>query len=122
MNAKQMVEVMRTFPAGDVRARFYILASKIYDARLKSGERLTDAIDFKAWLCEIGDEYARTEASKPAERSTGPKVIPRLGMELQQERTCPRCGHVHQGEYECETDMGATAGKCACRYRMEVTA
>ena len=121
MNAQQMVELMRTFPASDIRGRFYLLASRIYDAQLKNGSKLTDAIDFKQWLCEIGDEFARTEGSKAAERSTGPKVIPRLSLQLQQERICPQCAHVHEGEYECEVDMGG-AGKCGCRYRVEVTA
>lgn len=35
------------------------------------------------------------------------------------DRTCPRCGHVHQGSSECGQEMGP--GRI-CRCEMEVTA
>src|SRR6185437_7822855 len=107
MTAAQMIELLRSMPAGDARATFYQLAAHVYDARLKNGQRLTDAIDFVAWLRELGDQSKSTEGQFPAERSTGLKVTPaRLELRLGQERVCPGCGHAHEGDYECEKDMG----------------
>jgi hypothetical protein len=122
MTAAQMIELLRTIPAGDARASFYQLSLHVYDARLKSGERLNDAIDFVSWLKELGEECARTEGQLLPERSTGLKVMPRLELKqemYQLERVCPGCGHVHEGDYECEKDMGG-AGKCGCRMEVRV--
>jgi hypothetical protein len=122
MTAAQMIELLRSIPAGDARASFYQLAQQVYAARLKNGTRLTDVIDFSAWLRELGEECARTEGQLLPERSTGLKVTPRLEMKqelYQLERVCPGCGHVHEGDYECGTDMGG-AGKCGCRMEVRV--
>ena len=120
MTAAQMIELIRTIPAGDARATFYQLANQVYNARLKDGGRLMDAMDFAAWLRELGEAADRTEGQFPAERSTGLKVTPpRLELRLEQERVCPGCGHAHEGDYECGTDMGG-AGKCGCRMEVRV--
>jgi hypothetical protein len=66
---------------------------------------LIDAIDFVAWLRELGDEVASTEGQLLVESGTRPKVMPQIPSQARWDATCPRCwprprrrGGVRQGD------------------------
>jgi hypothetical protein len=120
MTAAQMINLLRSVRRTDPLVNFRLLADNVCGAKLKDGRRLATILDFAAWLRELGEAADRTEGQFPAERSTGLKVTPpRLELRLEQERVCPGCGHAHEGDYECGTDMGG-AGKCGCRMEVRV--
>lgn len=62
-------------------------------------------------MLEIGEvtEGQPDDVSRPR-----PKVTQR-----EIDRTCPRCGHIHQGEKECGEPMG---GERICRCELDVPA
>jgi hypothetical protein len=103
MTAKELIANIRARALGagaGPRDLFNYLADQVYEARLADGQRLLDATDFKAWLRELA------EAAAPA--ATRDHL-----------RTCPRCGHIHEGASECGEDMG---GGRICRCELSVPA
>jgi hypothetical protein len=110
MNAKQLISQLRARPNAhpqNLGIVFRCLAHSVYDARLVDGQRLLDATDFKAWLLELA------EASTVHDHSFAGS--PRRSLQ----DTCPRCGHIHQGEAECGEDLG---GGRICRCELPVPA
>jgi hypothetical protein len=110
MIAKELIANIRGRALGagaGPRDLFNYLADQVYEARLADGQRLLDATDFKAWLREL------------AEAST----LPQPGLPASQARrlhdTCPRCGHIHEGGFECGAEMG---GGRICRCELGVPA
>jgi hypothetical protein len=104
MTAKEAIANLRLMghqPIGYVA--FLYLAAHADEARLAGGERLNDATDFAAWLIELANAV---RAQEPA------TLNPALN------RTCPRCGHVHQGEAECGEPLGG--GRiCRCEFKVQ---
>lgn len=95
------------------------LSEHCYEARTESGMRLSDLADMKCWLAEVAAAMnlcgypASTEVSSQAETRTSLRVTGRSQPSRFVDPTCPRCGHVHQGESQCGEDMGG-AGICRC--------
>jgi len=77
---------------------FQYLAEHSYEARLRDGNLLRDATDFRYFLRELA------EAAQVAECRSSTEVANSAGH---LDRTCRRCGHVHQGAPECEQEIGA---------------
>lgn len=110
MNAKQVISQLRARPHAQLPNLTVVLrclAHSVYDARLEDGQRLLDATDFKAWLIELAE--ASTVHGQPFEHPHSSRL----------ENTCPRCGHIHQGEAECGEDLG---GGRICRCELPVPA
>jgi hypothetical protein len=86
------------------------LADHVYEAELASGQKLRDASDFNAWLRELADLAA------PIPESTKVSWMRRApAPQSRWEDTCPRCGHVHQGDAECGEQLGG--GRiCRCEF------
>ena len=98
---------------------FLYLAEFSYQARLQDGKQLRDATDFRQFLRELSEAAivavgrSSTEVPNSAERRPAAKVTCRRSVD----QTCPRCGHVHQGDRECGEQIG---GGKVCRCEMEV--
>ena len=104
---------------------FHRLADGITEARLRTGMRLIDLTDVKAYLYELAlaakvrDSGQSTGVSNLAERRPVSKVTCRSLDGRNLDSSCPRCGHVHEGLAECGCDLG---GGRICRCEMEVRA
>ncbi len=92
MTAKELISDLRAMNALDPRECFLYLAAHAHEARLANGCRLLDQTDFTAWLLEL------SEAAKPQAL----------------DKTCPRCGHVHEGDRECGVFISESTGYCRC--------
>src|SRR5580692_7170624 len=96
---------------------FRFLADHVYEAELPvrltyPPHRLRDVTDFREWL------LALAEAAKPQVRPSL-RQVQISDQHPRRDRTCPRCGHVHEGDVEC----GAlTGGGRVCRCELEVPA
>ena len=97
MNVEETVIKLRADGAIEPIEIFLFLANHAHELRTADGQRMNDATDFTAFLRELADALA-------------PAKQPKLACH----DTCPRCGHIHQGEEECGMFMGATAGFCRC--------
>lgn len=125
MIAQELIAHLRDCGPQPLNVIFHFLADRCAQSRLASGARLCDAGDFTAWLRELGDAAqpdipGSTEALHLAERSTRPTVTGQLSGQLSEMRnwnTCPRCGHVHEGDRECGAEVGRGQ---LCRCEMEV--
>jgi hypothetical protein len=101
VTAKELVSKLRAQPQMGLSVIFSYLADHVYEARLSFGTRprLNDAGDFQAWLREL------SEAAQIPGRAV--------------DKTCPRCGHIHQAHDECGEELG---GGRICRCEMSVPA
>jgi hypothetical protein len=106
MNAIRIIEALRDRP-NNLGVVFRYLAEQVYDAHLDDGQRLLDATDFKAWLRELAE--ASTVHGQPFAGFHRGSL----------HDTCPRCGHIHQGDAECGEDLG---GGRICRCELPVPA
>jgi hypothetical protein len=77
-------------------------ADNIHFARLNNGSKIGDVTDVKMLFDQCVDILA---------------VNARMTRSLQ--RTCPRCGHVHEGDRECGAFMGG-GGFCRCEVEIPV--
>ena len=122
MNAQQMIGALRSIarqiPPSSHRADllFRFLADNVCMARLNSGARVLDQIDFAQWLRELADA-SLTSSGRSCPSGVGGRPI--QGYFEIRDRTCPRCGHVHQGSAECGEEIG---GGRICRCELEVPA
>jgi hypothetical protein len=95
------------------------LADHVHRAELQNGMQLRDATDFVAWLREVADEAASaapaiTETMCSADIGKRSLVSFRA-PQPRWEDSCPRCGHVHQGDAECGEPIGG--GRiCRCEF------
>lgn len=128
MTAKELIANLRSLGTLDGHVIFNYLAEHTYEAKLATGQQLRDASDFKAFLRELAEEakipgpshFRRsTEVSTAAGNGTGPKVLPPAPQRRYEDATCPRCGHVHEGDGECGVLIG---GGRYCRCELEVPA
>jgi hypothetical protein len=120
MTAHELLQDLRACGPQSLSVILHFVADHISEARLSTGARLCDATDFSDWLHELGD-VARvsgfsesTEVLIPAGRRTRPTVTRQ--EQSRWDNTCPRCGHVHQGEKECGESIG---GGRICRCDLE---
>lgn len=91
------------------------LADHIVEAELCNGSRVMDATDCKEWLRQIADSL-RVKTDSLANFADH-RLRLRGRADLQS--TCPRCGHIHEGDRECGFKEG---GGPTCRCEMEVSA
>jgi hypothetical protein len=89
------------------------LADHAYSAELRSGAKLRDAIDFKMWFEEMA-EACRSQTIKAGGSA------PELRLELQQQKSCPICDHVHEGKDQCGRYLSELRF-CKCTHPQEVT-
>ena len=83
------------------------LADHVHHAELANGLSLHDATDFVTWLREIAEAAAKV----PMLMCTAGHVFPQPRWE----DSCPRCGHVHQGDADCGEPIGG--GRiCRCEF------
>ena len=119
MTAKEAITNLRSTGATEPIEYFLYLADH-HEARLADGQRLNDLTDFAAWLRELAEAASPQPLSLAPVRICasfkGPRFVlgPVEVQKLSQLATCPRCGHIHQGEEECGMFMGASAGFCRC--------
>ena len=116
MNPSELVSNLRTLGNQELHIFLNYLADHWHELRLQSGGRLLDGSDAKEFLREAA-EYAMParEFSSPVE--FGNHKLRASGRVI--DSTCPRCGHIHQGEQECGTQMGRDR---LCRCDLEVPA
>lgn len=103
MTVADLLPVLREL---DPREMFLYLAAHAHELRLRDGQRLNDLTDFTTFFLEL------SQALKP--ESAARNLVP---AQPRWHETCPRCGHVHQGEAECGEPMG---GGRVCRCELEV--
>jgi hypothetical protein len=108
MTAKEAIANLRATGADDPVEYFLYLANHVHEARLTNGSRLNDAIDIALWLTELA-EAIRVPSLDLAE----------IESKRRADLTCPRCGHIHEGDRECGAFIG---GGRICRCEMEVSA
>lgn len=102
MTAKELVANLRAAGEIDPAECFLYMAAHAHELRLEHGQRLLDQIDFTAWLIEVSRALASRDQI--------------LVSRTENDRTCPRCGHIHEGERECGSEIG---GGRRCRCEME---
>lgn len=107
MIAQEIIAELRTRGLDVSPEIFDYLAEHIYDAELFGGHRISDASDAVGLMRELASA-ARFAALPVATMRR--RLI---------ESTCPRCGHIHQGEAECGEEMG---GGRLCRCELPVRA
>lgn len=88
-----------------------------YEATLNNGASITDAADGLTLLEQLVE--ALTSRATPATPTLRPEQPRWSGTTGNLQQTCPRCGHVHEGEKECGKFMG---GGGFCRCELEVPA
>ena len=103
MTARQVVDHLRELGILDNRTLLLALSNCTGEARLQDGQRLNDATDFAAWLREVAGELRVPERVAFITR--------RIDL------TCPRCGHVHEGDRECGVEVPG-AGICRCELQV----
>ena len=102
MTAAELIANLRAINATELREVFLYMAAHAHEARLADGQRLVDQTDFTTWLLELH------EAAKP----------PKLGAQsVRIDLTCPRCGHIHEGDKECGVIVPG-AGVCRCELQV----
>jgi hypothetical protein len=52
----ELIAKLRELGPQDFNVVMHLLADHVYDARLRDGRHLRDAMDFKQWLQELGEE------------------------------------------------------------------
>lgn len=114
MTAKELIDDLLFLGPQDLNVILSYIADHASEARLAGGERLNDVTDFKAFLRELGEAW----------RVHGLLRRTNVAIDSWQSRTamhdtCPRCGHVHQGEAECGELLG---GGRVCRCELSVPA
>jgi len=97
-----------------LRIALRYFADHIREATLNDGSFLSEITGFERWHRELAQELL-PHAETPV--TYGRHKLRLRGREI--DRTCPRCGHVHEGEKECGAEMGR--GTC-CRCDLEVPA
>lgn len=90
MTAKELIDHLRACGPQDLNVVFHYIADRVPELRLEDGQRLLDSTDFTVCLRELGKAWREAEGWK----------FPAL------HDTCPRCGHIHQGDAECGEDIG----------------
>jgi hypothetical protein len=111
MKADELIAELRAMGQQDAAVIFNYLAKHAMEARLAGGQRLCDVTDFAAWLRELS-EAAKVPAP-PYFPSRDQRPAARPAAQSRWDKTCPRCGHVHQGGAECGEAMGG-GGICRC--------
>jgi len=101
----------------ELRLWLQLLAFRIETAKLVDGGDVHTSIDAKQWLQDLADaaesalghgQSVSTELILPSSADrTRPKVISAM------DSSCPRCGHVHEAEQECNVEY-APGRRCRC--------
>jgi hypothetical protein len=107
MRAKEFIASICPVDPQETSVMFFYLAEHVREAQLDDGRHLCLVADFADWLHELA------EASIAKAVANNPRMVVLRPID----RTCPRCGHVHQRAYECGEDMG---GGRICRCEMAV--
>ena len=112
MTARELISNLRRCGPQSLTVIFHYVADRAHELRLADGQKLNDCLDFAAMLRELGE----------AARLTRPELLdspPQLRTVSTLDPTCPRCGHVHEGDKECGAEI---ARGRICRCEMEVPA
>jgi len=117
--AKDVIANLRHQRPQHAHAIFYSLADAALEARLRTGHSLCDLGDFSEWLRELGDAAREVELGSGSLRLSSFNNYTSVDGRRLLDPTCPRCGHVHQGERECGEEMGP--GRI-CRCELSVPA
>jgi hypothetical protein len=113
MTAKEFIASIGPIDPQETSAMFFYLAEHVREAQLADGRHLCLIADFSDWLRELAEAaIARAVARNPQMVVTRPAA-------RSTDRTCPRCGHVHQSAQECEADLGG-GRVCRCEMVMPV--
>lgn len=105
MKPREFVAIVPSSALIDPAEFLLFMASRAHELLLEDGQRLNDLTDFTTCLLEISRALQGW--------NNGPS------RPIAVDRTCPRCGHVHEGDNskECGFDIG---GGRRCRCEMEV--
>ena len=119
MTAAEAIRNLQSMGAHEPIEYFLFLANHAHELRLANGGRLNDGTDWKAFLRELADSSEAFDRKPPRlAYCTFVNPLPRTSSKAV-DLTCPRCGHVHQGESECGEALG---GGRVCRCELEVPA
>lgn len=105
MTARELVASLRAAGPVDPAECLLYMAAHAHEFRLSGGQRLLDQIDFTSFLIEVSQALAGRDQI--------------LANRAENDRTCPRCGHLHEGDRECGVFLG---GGGFCRCELEVPA
>ena len=105
-NAADLARQLRRYGLvkDDSREILLYIAANYSKCRLRDGQRLNDATDVSTFLVELASELK-------------PKPCEVIKLRSQLDKTCPRCGHQHEGDRECGSEIG---GGRLCRCEMEL--
>ena len=101
----------------DLNVLLQFIADHLYELRLSNGAYLYDGTDFKQAFVEMAEELRKANRTKVpwmVNQRPCPKVT---NTHRSWSDTCPRCGHIHEGEMECGASMGKDR---LCRCDLEV--
>ncbi len=120
MTAAEAIRTLQAEGAHEPIEYFLFLANHAHELRLANGGRLNDGTDWKAFLRELAETSEALDRKSPrATDCTFVNAPPKRMSSKAVDLTCPRCGHVHQGESECGEALG---GGRVCRCELEVPA
>ncbi len=108
VTSKELIDDLRALGPQDLNVVLRYLADRVPAARTADGLRILDASDFIQWLRELAQCWRVSEQLRPPSAA-----LKRVCDRLAGFNTCPRCGHIHQGESECGQEMGG-GGFCRC--------
>ena len=101
MKSREFVAIVPSSALLDPAEFLLFMAARAHELRLEDGQRLNDLTDFTTCMLEIS--RALNGWNHPARTMA--------------DRTCPHCGHVHQGEKECEEKLGSDR-ICRCEQKV----
>ena len=83
-----------------------------YEATLENHQRILDAMDAVRFFEQMVEALS-------ARTIPGPASPTLRQQQMRWSKTCPHCGHVHEGDKECGACMGG-GGICRCELEVRV--
>ena len=102
MKSREFVAIVPSSALLDPAEFLLFMAARAHELRLEDGQRLCDLTDFTTCMLEISRALNGWNSSPIA-----------------LDRTCPRCGHLHEGDNSKECGFEIAPGR-RCRCEMEV--
>lgn len=118
MTPSELVSHLAPYDRARLALIFEYLGVKTYALTLENGKPLSDVIDFSVFCQELSTALKSPRLGEPANAPIEIRTRPRT-MSRSVHDTCPRCGHVHEGDRECGVEIGRGQ---LCRCEMEVPA